>query len=161
EVTFDGRRIRYRYDMAGRGVRIEEGLHRGALAYNLAGELVGRTFPDGGVAGVAHYARGGGIGAGGPGVVCTFDRGGGGGIVREVQAVGPEAQSVSLRYDPDGNLVERETSLGHRMEVQRDALGAAVRAVFEDGEQIITASDVLGREISRQLAGGGRIESAF
>lgn len=161
ELTFDGRRLRYGYDLAGRLVRADAGeLLRTTFAYNLAGELIERTSGDD-IETFEYDARGDLVRASGPAGEVAFERDLLGRIVGEVQTIYGERYAIRRRLDPNGGWVERATSLGHSVSVERDALGYRRSTLLDGAHMINHERDALGREIAARLPHGGRIETHY
>src|SRR5262249_38337734 len=81
--------------------------------------------------------------------------------VRETQTLHGETHTVEVKLDPNGDRVERRTSLGFVEAMERDAARARARTVLDARNAILHARDLLGREGSAHLPGGGQIESAY
>lgn len=162
EDTIDGRELRYQNDLLGRLVRFES--NAGELVdfdYLPTGELASRTYGDGSVDRFT-YDRGGRLVACDSGEAAYhLELDPMGRALREIQIVDGEPLWIQNRYDARGQVVERRTSRGHRERIERDAIGARSRTELGDGFVIDHAHDVFGREISRRLPGGGRLESVF
>ena len=162
EQTFDGRRLTYRYDHAGRLTRSDDGARRRTdRAYNAAGELVGLCFADDVVQGFTYDARGELVGATWPDGEIVLERDAAGRIVRETQALRGEKFTIDRAFDPSGDRVRRETSLGHVETIARDVMGGRERTILDERHAIEHARDRLGRETSAQLLRGGRVESDY
>jgi RHS repeat-associated protein len=161
EETFDGRRIAYRYDAAGRLTRSESAVEVTEYSYDAAGALTSRTLPDDTVESFSYDARGDLVRAAWPGGEVRFERDDAGRIVRELQALGDEEHTVTSLYDAGGERVRRFTSRGHVEQIERDAAGARTRTVLDDQQDVHHTRDLLGRELSRGLPDGGRIEHAY
>lgn len=68
-----------------------------------------------------------------------------------------EQHEVRSTYDPRGDRVAYDSSLGLQVRIERDALGAATKLVATHGEQTLELRfdrDARGRERVRQLPGG-------
>ncbi|MFT3771923.1 MAG: DUF6531 domain-containing protein [Minicystis sp.] len=161
ERTFDGRALHYKNDALGRPVLVTDHLgHKTRFTYDAAGQLVGRELWDGAAEEMEYDARGAMIACRWADGEVRFERDALGRIVREAQRVGEEEHVVEIAYDAEGDRVGRRTSLGHDEIVARDATGARRRTVL-DGHAIDHAHGPSGLEIARELAAGGRIESAY
>ncbi len=161
EDTFDGRQLRYRNDGVGRPVHIENGAGEVTeLVYNPAGELVERLRHDGAVDQFAYSLNGELVGATTPECQVSFERDLAGQIVREVQVLDGVAHEVSTAWDPEGERTGRRTSLGHVEQVVRDIMGNRVQSDL-DGHVVRHTPDALGRELRRDLPGGGALETTF
>jgi RHS repeat-associated protein len=161
EDTFDGRRLRYRNDPCARPVRIvDERQHATELEYDLAGQLVHRAGATGAEDVFAYSLLGDLVSAKSSTAEVAFERDALGRIVREQQKIGDELHTVDVQYDPNGQRVGRKTSLGHVEQVLRDAMGNRTRSDL-DGHVVEHIADLLGRDVRRELAAGGAIESAF
>jgi RHS repeat-associated protein len=162
EVTFDGRKLHYKSDLAGRVVRTENGAREiTEMAYDLAGRLVKRELPDETVE-AYHYDR---LGALTESKNATgtfrFERDALGRVIREAQDVGGEEHWVEVRYDLDGQRLGRTTSLGHTEAVTRGALGERTQTLLDGSELVRHQVDLLGRETGRALPGGGWLQSQY
>ncbi len=161
EQTFDGRTLSYRHDQAGRPIAIRNGAGElTELAYDPAGQLIARKLHDDAEEKFTYSPLGDLVAVEAPGLALRFQRDALGQIVREEQTYGGQTHAVDVAYDPDGERIRRATSLGHVEEVQRDAAGHR-RLTRLDGREIAHAVDLFGRELARQLPGGGRLESSF
>jgi YD repeat-containing protein len=128
EETFDGRKLRYRNDATGRGVRSESnagGITE--LVWDLAGQLVERKLPDGTSETFEYDARGGLVYARNAAGEFRFEFDKLGRVVRESQRVGGEEHWVAVTYDPASGRAGLNTSLGHTQRIERDVMGARVR----------------------------------
>lgn len=161
ERTFDGRTISYKYDLASRLERVSQAPgEQTFLTRDAAGRVVQRELPDGSVQHFEYDQCNRLVRVSGDGVEVTFDRDAEGRLLGERQTFRDFAAEVRSVLDPEGNRVERRTSLGHREEIVRDGLGDRRRTVLDGGHVIEHARDAVGREIARQLQGGARMESA-
>jgi RHS repeat-associated protein len=161
EDTFDGRHLRYRNDACARPVRVvDERRQQTELEYDLAGQLVGRKGHTGAEDAFTYSHLGDLVAAMSSSAEVTFERDAIGRIVREEQHVGDETHTVDVRYDPAGQRIGRKTSLGHVEQVVRDAMGNRTRSDL-DGHVVEHKADFLGRDVRRELAAGGAIESGF
>jgi YD repeat-containing protein len=161
EHTFDGRTLSYRHDQASRPIAIRNGAGElTELEYDLAGQLILRKLHDDAEEKFTYSLLGDLVGVEAPSLRLAFQRDALGQIVREEQTYAGQTHAVDLAYDPDGERIRRATSLGHVEEVQRDAAGHR-RLTRLDGREIAHAVDLFGRELARQLPGGGRLESSF
>ncbi|WP_437539841.1 RHS repeat-associated core domain-containing protein [Sorangium sp. So ce726] len=162
EVTFDGPTICYNYDAAGDLIRRSLGERAQVLLeYDLAGRLIRREYSDGSAEGLEYDELGALIGATWPGGEIRLDRDAAGRVVREIQIIDGVEHRIESAYDREGERVLRETSLGHSEAVERGLFGARRRTVLDGRVVVDHASDVLGREVTRALPGGGRVESAY
>ncbi len=162
EKTFDERVLRYKNDPLGRPIAVTNGLGQKTLfTYDKAGQVIARELPDGTVEAFEYDASGATVAAIWPGGSVCFERDAVGQIVREIQIVDDEEHAVEVTYDPDGERSGRRTSLGHTESIERDALGSRRRTVLNGDHVIDHVRDPLGREVTRVLPGGGRIESQF
>ncbi|HHH12118.1 MAG TPA: RHS repeat protein, partial [Sorangium sp.] len=162
ETTFDGRELRYRYDLAGQVVRTESGAQDWTdFSYDAAGRLIARELDDGTEETFAYNARGELIRAESAAGTFRFERDALGRTVREAQTLRDKEHWVDVTFDANGERIRRTTSLGHREEVLRDAMGARTRTLLDGDHEVTHSPDVLGRETARTLANGGRIESHY
>ncbi|WP_129349774.1 RHS repeat-associated core domain-containing protein [Sorangium cellulosum] len=162
EVTFDGRAIRYNYDAAHDLIWRSHGERdQVRLQYDPAGRLIRRESWDDSAECFDYDELGALVRVEWPGGEIRLDRDAAGRVVREIQIVDGVEHRVESAYDREGERILRETSLGHAEAVERGLLGARRRTVLDGRDVVEHASDVLGREISRALPGGGRIESAY
>ncbi|WP_437659352.1 RHS repeat-associated core domain-containing protein [Sorangium sp. So ce1182] len=161
ERTFDGRAIHRGYDAMGRLAWVDHGLgERIDFERDACGRLTKRVHADGLEETFEHDARGDVVAATRGEVRVTFKRNALGWIVSEQQEIRGERIHVEVRYDLMGRVVTRSTSLGHSARFLRDPGSMATRVLL-DGTEATVLHDVLGREVTRFLAGGGRIEKAF
>ena len=162
ESTFDGRTLRYRNDALGRVVRVENGAGEITdLTYDEAGRLVERALDDGGFEEFEYNMRSELIAARNDTGEYMFERDVLGRIVRETQVVAGESHWVQVAHDGGPHRVELETSLGHTVAVDRDLGGARQRTLLDGTHWLGHANDALGREVTRLLPAGGRIETGF
>ncbi len=161
EHTFDGRTLSYRHDEVGRPIAIRNGAGElTELEYDPAGQLILRKLHDDAEEKFTYSLLGDLVAVEAPGLALRFQRDALGQIVREEQTYAGQTHAVDVAYDPDGERIARRTTLGHVEEVQRDAAGHR-RLTRLDGREIAHAVDLFGRELARQLPGGGRLESSF
>ncbi|WP_438020306.1 hypothetical protein WMF18_15085 [Sorangium sp. So ce315] len=162
ERGFDGRVLRYKYDYNGRLISFQNAAgERTEYTYDLAGQLVARSFDDGSVETFTYDARGDLIAAESPAGMFSYERNAVGWVVSETQSVGGEAATVRRTFDLMGDVVERTTSLGHSARWIRNVGGLAERVILDGRDEVRIAYDAAGREVSRALPRGGRIESAW
>jgi RHS repeat-associated protein len=161
EETFDGRRLTYRRDAAGRVTRSETAAEITDYAYDATGALISRTLPDDTTERFAYDARGELACVAWPGGEIRFERDAAGRVVREVQVLGDEEHTVTTVYDAAGDRVRRFTSRGHVEQIERDASGARTRTILDELHDVHHARDPLGREVTRALPRGGRIHHAY
>jgi RHS repeat-associated protein len=155
EIGFDGRRLRYEYDQAGRPIAIvngdgeEQRLERDGL-----GRIVRRALPDGQVTSFGFDPLGDLAAAANDAIELKFERDAVGRLLREVQG----DHWVSSAYDLAGHLVRTATDLGLVVEYEVDPNGETRRATV--GVGVITfARDARGLETSRGLLGQTRLET--
>ena len=91
----------------------------------------------------------------------TYKRNAVGWVVEERQSLGDEAVTIVRAYDLMGDVVRRETSLGHRADFERDACGRSTRVTLDGRESIEVVRDSLGREVGRLLPEGGQIHVIY
>jgi RHS repeat-associated protein len=162
ETAADGRTYQFKYDAAGRVIQVLDGLRqKTTLTYDLAGQLLSREYGDDIAETFEYDARGDLLIAANPRTTVTVTRNEIGQVVSETITTGDVSDSVEVSYDVMGRRVGRRTSRGHEESVERDVMGNPTRTVLGPAFEILHASDALGREITRHLTGGGRIESAF
>lgn len=162
EDTFDGRSIRTKYDVAGRPMVITTGEgDKTLLEYDAAGALVKRTYHDDTSEVFSYDACGRLIAVERGDVAVTYEYDAAGQIVRETQRVGEETHTIAIRRDVMGRRIGTTTSLGLDETIERDLLGAPKRIAIGRDCSIAIRTDLLGREVARELPGGGLIESAF
>ncbi len=160
--TLDGRTLRYRHDLAGRVVRVENGAGEVTeLQYNLVGAVVGRKLPDNTEEVFEYDARGELVAAQNDVCELSFQRDGLGRILRETQSADDHEHWVKVEYDAAGNRVSTATSLGHVEQIQRGALGARALQRGSTDRKSLHENDLLARELRRTPARWGVIESAF
>jgi RHS repeat-associated protein len=162
EETFDRRTIQYRNDPAGRVVRVETGAKETLeFIFDAVGQLIVRKLADGSEETFDYNARGELVRATNADGEYRFERDALGRVVRETQKVTGNEHWVERAYDRSGKLVGRRTSLGHTEEVQRDVMGVPKRTLLDGEHRLEHQTDVLAREVQRNLPSGGVIESAF
>jgi RHS repeat-associated protein len=162
ERTFDGREAWYGHDLAGRLTYIQNGAgEKTSFEHDLAGQLIARRYADD-TADVFSYDLLGRIVSAERGAVqLSFEWNAVGWLTRETQVVDGDVVEIETTYDSMGDPVHRATSLGHRAAWARDAGGRCVRVDLDGSDAIQIGCDLLGREISRALPGGGRIDTAY
>jgi len=105
---------KYRNDLAGRTVAVENSAHeRTELTYDAAGQLLERLLDDGTSETFAYNLRGELTEATNAAGTHRFKRDPLGRIVREEQQHAGRTDWVSSEFDPEGDRVRRTTSLGH------------------------------------------------
>jgi RHS repeat-associated protein len=161
ERTFDGRTIQYRYDAAGRLLSRREGTDLVTYERDLRGRVTVRESGDGHVEKLTYDLRGEIVAARSPGVEVHFVRNALGWITSETQIVDGDAVVVTTDYDHSARLVRLTTSLGHSLAIERRPGESGFSMVLDGESRATIAVDPLGREISRALDGGGRIESTY
>ena len=108
EMTFDGRKLWYRNDLAGRVERIENGADEITdIEYDAAGQLVRRKLSDNSVEEFAYDPLGNMISAKGPAGAFLFERDALGGVVREAQVVDGAEHWTEIVYDAAGQRTGR------------------------------------------------------
>jgi YD repeat-containing protein len=162
ETTFDGRSYRYRIDQIGRPTQIKNSLgEKIELVYDLAGQLVSQKLADGSFETFEYDLCGRLIAARGQSAEIFLVRNAVGQIATETQIIGGKSHTVEVAYDPAGERAARASSLGYEERIERDAIGARVRTIFNGSHAIGHVTDVMGREVRRNLPDGGSIESEF
>ncbi|CAN98052.1 MULTISPECIES: RHS repeat-associated core domain-containing protein [Sorangium] len=162
ERTFDGRVLRYGYDAMGRVVWSENGLgQRSEYKRDLAGQMTRRIFDDGTEESFEYNGRGEIIFAENAAGRFAFDRNEKGWIVAETQEVAGAPVTVQTEYRITGEVAARRTSLGHTAQWSHDFARQQV-ALFLDGQaEAVSTRDPWGRELTRSLKGGARIDMAY
>ena len=166
EVTFDGREIRYQADEMGRVIRRTDEAGVSDYVYGLNNELLERTLNDDSSDTFEYDASGALVAAhSSDGVSFRIDYDRTSRRITETQLVDGVAQAVETQLDARGRIAHRSSTLGLDERVERDAVGARKRTVLRaaDGATLTLThqADALGREVSRQLPNGGRIDSRF
>jgi RHS repeat-associated protein len=163
ETAFDGATRRAQRDAAGRITRLvaEDG-RASTLDHDLAGQLVAIRSPGGRSATFEHDRCGALARAREGSIEAAFARDALGRVRRDAQTVDGEEHWVEIAYDALGEVVARRTSLGYEERVERDSMGRRTRTILgAEGGAIVHERDALGREIARDLPGGGRLERRF
>ena len=160
ERCFDGRTLSYGYDLTGRKLWCEDAAGRTELERDTCGRLTKRTYPDGHEETFGYNAKGELVVAGNNDTTILIERNAVGWITRETLVVGGDQHVVDSRHDAMGRVVERRTSHGHELTVERDLYGRAV-ARTADGQRLTTTYDAAGRQLATELPGGGRIETRY
>ncbi|MDC3956956.1 RHS repeat protein [Polyangium jinanense] len=162
EDTFDGRTLRYKYDAMGRMIVYENGLGQ-KIEYvrDLVGRVVEQIHDDGTRETFEYDELDGMRAAHGPSGDVHFERNPLGWLTRETQSVHGRTFDIWTTYDVMGFPTERRTSLGHRQTWERDLLGRAVRVTLDGKEQVGITRDLAGREVTRFLPQGGRIDITY
>jgi len=162
ERSFDGRLTRYSYDAMGRKVGSTNSLgERTEYQRDAVGQLVRQVFDDGTEETFEYNNAGEIVAADCPLGRFVFHRNAKGWIVREEQLVGGERAEVSVDYRPTGEVTGRRTSFGHTAEWAHDFSQARVQLSLDGAVASVSTHDVLGREVSRALPGGARIEAVY
>lgn len=157
ERTFDGRTINYRYDGAGRLKTVRCDTRSVSYDYDELGQLLRRQGPD--FDETFRYDRAGRLcSAKRNGVSVDLDYNAVGWPTRQVTRVGEDVCEVSLTWDQMGDVVQRKTSLGHELAVERDAIGRPVRLEL-DGLEVVRGFDSNHQEVLRLLGAGGSVTS--
>jgi RHS repeat-associated protein len=161
ETGFDGRTRVYMRDKLGRVTKVHLPSGRTSeFTYDATGRLVTLQHSDGTGAEFAYRADGALLRATNESSSVLFERDALGRPVRERQG----DHVVFSRFDTSGERTLMETSLGGRMAIVRDALGAVSTLHFGadfPGTAHSTLSfqrDSLGLETARSLPGGVRVE---
>ncbi len=162
EQTFDGRSIRLQRDFLGRllDARTDDGTGI-AFKYGLNDELLERIYDDDTSDAFEYDAAGRLIGMTSAHATVRYELSPIGAVVKETQVVDGKAHEVTSHYSPGLGRVRRETSLGHSEEITRNIIGARTKTVLDGRFEIDHGSDLLGRELYRDLPRGGRIETTL
>ncbi|WP_437754826.1 RHS repeat-associated core domain-containing protein [Sorangium sp. So ce1389] len=162
ERTFDGRVLRYGHDAMGRVVWSRNGQgERTEYERDLAGQLTKRRFDDGTEESFEYNGRGEIVLAVNAAGRFAFQRNERGWIVAETQDVAGVPVAVHVDYRITGEVAARRTSLGHAAQWSYDFARQQV-ALFLDGQaEAVSVLDSAGRELTRSLKGGARIDMAY
>jgi RHS repeat-associated protein len=162
ERTFDGRELGFKYDLMGRLIASTNGLGaRTEYEHDLAGQLKRCVHADDTEVTFEHDALGAVIAAVCPAGRFSFERNAVGWIIGEVQDVAGEAIAITTEYDLAGDRTAFRTSLDHSASFARSPRGACDTAILDGTEIVRFTHDFGGRETTRLLAGGGRIETEY
>ncbi|RLB64912.1 MAG: hypothetical protein DRI90_03425 [Deltaproteobacteria bacterium] len=162
EQTFDGRSIRLKRDFLGRllDARTDDGTGI-AFKYGLNDELLERIYDDDTSDAFEYDVAGRLIAMASTHATVRYDLSPVGAVLKETQIVDGESHEVTSDYAPGLGRVRRETSLGHREEITRNVVGARTKTLLDGHFEIHHGSDVVGRELYRDLPRGGRIETTL
>lgn len=162
ERTFDGRVLRHGHDAMGRVVWSKNGEgQRTECERDLAGQVTKRTFDDGTEESFEYNGRGEIVFAENAAGRFAFNRNEKGWIIAETQDIAGAPVTVHIDYRTTGEVAARRTSLGHTAQWSYDFAQRQV-ALFLDGQaEAVSIRDPLGRELTRSLKGGARIDTAY
>lgn len=162
EQLIDGRTLHYQYDSAGRVSKLMDNAGNTTESeYDRSGLLIRRTYSDGNFETFSHNGRGELVASETPQGMFIYERNAVGWVVRERQIVGGIEHVVARQFDYMGDVIGRETSVGHRVQLQRDIRGWVTRADFDGAERASFERDASGNERRRLFSGGGRVETGF
>lgn len=162
ERTFDGRVLRYGHDAMGRVVWSENGLgQRTEYERDLAGQVTKRIFEDGTEESFEYNGRGEIVCAENAAGRFVFKRNEKGWIVAETQDVAGDPVTVHVDYRLTGEIAARRTSLGHTAQWSYDFARQQVALSLDGQAEAVSVRDPLGRELTRSLKDGARIDMAY
>ncbi|WP_437602912.1 RHS repeat-associated core domain-containing protein [Sorangium sp. So ce590] len=157
ERFFDGRELRYRLDAAGRVQHIRDAAaHTTEIERDPCGRVVRRGYADDTFDAFDYDPVGRLIHAETEATCCEFTYDQRGNLVREVQTCAGRRVVIESAYDAAGRRTALRTSTGHEARYERDRMGRA-RRVVTSGAAIERTYDTFGRELLRELPGGGRV----
>jgi RHS repeat-associated protein len=157
ERFFDGREHRYRLDAAGRLERIQNAANEVTdFERDPCGRVLRRSYSDDTFDAFEYDLVGRLIGAETEATGCSFTYDDRGNLVRETQTCAGRTVVIESEYDAVGRRAAFRTSLGHEARFERDAMGRA-RKIISGGAIIERTFDAFGRELLRELPGGGRV----
>ncbi|WP_437288310.1 RHS repeat-associated core domain-containing protein [Sorangium sp. So ce406] len=161
ERTFNGRTLRFGYDPMGRLAWVDEGDGKREILRNQVGQVIKDIAPDGSAREYEYDVRGELVAVRSPEVEMEWSLDAAGNVRGEALRFDGATYSVSSVRDASGARVAYETSLGHKVEVRRDAAGA-VRELRAGGEPAVAFDrDAMGRVTARRLPEGGAIVDAL
>lgn len=162
ETCFDGRTRRFRLDAAGRVERFIDGAGDATtIERDAAGRVIRRDYADGRFDAFEYDAIGRLVQARTEATSVTYAYDARGNCVKEAQECAGERASVESAFDATGALVERSCSPGPTIRYERDASRRPVRVALEGAGDVARVFDGLGREVLRELPGGGRVVSRW
>ncbi|MCA9620712.1 MAG: HNH endonuclease [Myxococcales bacterium] len=162
EVLFDGSKLRYEYDLCDRLVAtIHPDGRRYDLEYDAVGQLVRRVFPSGDFEEYDYDLLGEVVSATNSDTQCRFRRDAMGRIVAEEQVVLGARAAVEVEHSPIGEIVRRQSSLGHLEEITPHPLGGPGRRDVQRQTLVAHVVDRLEQERERSLPGGGSIVADY
>lgn len=158
ETGFDGRRVRFEYDLAGQCTRTINGA--GELVEHkrdLLGSIVEQVLPDGRNNRFTYDKSGRLSAAINADCEVRFERDAIGRLVGESQ----NQHWVRYALDPLGATTQMQTDLGHRVDCELDANGlwSAVRTA--EGAEFLFARDARTQEVARRLPGPAVLTQSY
>lgn len=162
ETTFDGVRTEFRHNVSGLLVETTDALgRRTRLVRNPVGDVVERQLPDGSVETYEYDLLGNIVRATNGAIDVWLKRDGGGRVLCDTQSIGDRSHSVESEWEPGGERVGRRTSLGYVEQRRVDPRTGAESWLLGGDHEVRIETDLIGREITRHLPRGGKIQSTF
>jgi len=162
ERGFDGRERRYELDGAGRMKRFTDAAgHVTTIERDVTGRLAKRTFVDDRVDAFQHDDVGRLVRAETEATVVSYAHDSRGNVIREEQIVGGERVVIETSFDATGAVAGRRYTGGPTVHIERDPSRRPVRVIIEGAGELKRIFDGLGREVLRELPGGGRVTSRW
>ncbi|WP_433926976.1 RHS repeat-associated core domain-containing protein [Sorangium cellulosum] len=157
ERFFDGRERRYRLDAAGRLQRVQGAAGEATeIEREPCGRVARRVHADDTFDAFSYDPVGRLIYAETEATRCEFTYDERGNLVREAQTCEGRTIVVESAYDAAGRRAALRTSTGYEARYERDLMGRA-RRIVAAGAAIERTHDAFGRELLRELPGGGRV----
>ncbi|EYF04960.1 RHS repeat-associated core domain-containing protein [Chondromyces apiculatus] len=157
ERFVDGREQHYRLDPAGRIARLQSGSGETTdVARDPCGRVTRRAYLDDAFDAFAYDPVGRLTHAETEATTCAFTYDERGNLVREVQTCAGREIVVESTYDAAGRRTSLRTSAAYEARFERDVMGRARRILAGDAA-IERTFDAFGRELLRELPGGGRV----
>jgi RHS repeat-associated protein len=161
ERDYDGTVRSAAYDVRGLPVRLVGPLGATENHFDALGRCVARKLPDGSREELVYDAAGWLVSARNGACAITVERDALGRVVRETQDVGGVVCWVESRRDADGRRLSLRTSLGHVEQTEISPDFRTVRTVIGGSAVVTRRLDAIGREVARELDGGGVIERRY
>ncbi|MEJ2620957.1 MAG: RHS repeat-associated core domain-containing protein, partial [Candidatus Thiodiazotropha sp.] len=148
ETGFDGRDITFEYDLVGNLIKTTNGLNE-CICYkrNALGKIIEQILPDGTKATFTFDPVGFIQSATNPSSHIKYERNSLGKITHEIQ----NGHIIKRKYDSIGNLIQLETSLGHKVNYNYDANGLLTSFTRERENTVQITRDARGSELNRSF----------
>ncbi|MEQ9321622.1 MAG: RHS repeat-associated core domain-containing protein, partial [Polyangiaceae bacterium] len=161
EVNFHGEQLRYGRDKLGRMVWFEDGSGRREFELDATGQLLAETSLDGGVRSLIYSQRGEVIAFRSDDNLVEWERDATGNVVRETFYVGGNTYTVESTRNRAGDRTALRTSLGHRLDIQRDENGRVKELWSGEARVLAIGRDSRGLPVRRELPQGGAIVDEY
>ncbi len=158
ERSFDGREQNFEYDGAGRCIATTNGNdERIQLKRDAAGKIIELVLPDNAITSFEYDSAERITSAVNPDICTRFEYDNAGRLVREMQG----ENWIRTEYNAAGEVIRTQTSMGHEIRYDLDSNGGVSRLITGNGCVLAFERDANGRETSRKLPGGIRLDQRF